>query len=106
MENFGGSTAPSIPDNDMYESPSNMGVSIALPTEINTVISFLFRAPNDVKKKQKNTRSSRHVTLTKYSSLDFYHTPHPVAAQVTEAVYSDILRSGISSSGDYNQTFR
>ena len=54
MENLSCRTAPSIPGNDMYELPSNMGVSIGLPTEMNTVISFLFRAQNDVKKK-KNT---------------------------------------------------
>ena len=59
MENFGCSTAPSIPGNDMYESPSNMGVSIGLPTEINTVISFLFRAPNDVKKTKKHQKFKR-----------------------------------------------
>ena len=83
MENLSCRAEPSIPGNDMYESPSNMGVSIGLPTEMNTVISFLFRTPNDIKKQnKKTTRSPRDVTLTKYSSLDFYHTPHPGAAQV------------------------
>ena len=106
MENLSCRTAPSIPGNDIYESPSNMGVSIGFPTEMNTVISFLFSTPNDIKKNKKTTRSPRDVTLTKYSSLDFYHTPHPGAAQVTEAFYSNILRSGISSRSDYNQTFR
>lgn len=106
MENFSCRTAPSIPGNDMYESPSNMGVSIGLPTEMNTVISFLYRTPNDLKNQKKHQKSPRDVSLTKYSSLDFYHTPHPGAAQVTEAFYTDILRSGISSSSDYNQTFR
>ena len=75
MENLSCRAAPSIPGNDMYESPSNMGVSIGLPTEMNTVISFFFRTPNDIKKPKKTTRSSRDVTLTKY----------PRAAQVTEA---------------------
>ena len=51
MENLSCRAAPSIPGNDMYESPSNMGVSIGLPTEMNTVISF--RTPNDKKTKTK-----------------------------------------------------
>ena len=106
MENFSCTTAPSIPGNDMYESPSNMGMSIGLPTEMNTVISFLFRTPNDIKKQKNHQKSPRDVSLTEYYSPDIYHTPHPGAAKVTEAFYSDILRSGISSSSDYNQTFR
>ena len=59
MENFSCRTAPSIPGNDMYESLSNMGVSIGLPTEINTVISFLFRTPNDIKNQKKPPEKSK-----------------------------------------------